>query len=222
MNWPRISVVVCSFNGASTIRDTLNCLRMLDYPDFEVIVVDDGSTDSTPQIISEYRVRLISTENRGLSQARNAGIQAATGEMVAFIDDDAYPDIHWLKFLASCMIDGNYVGVGGPNLPPPNDGWKADAVANAPGNPTAVLLTDRVAEHIPGCNMMFRRDALDKIGGVDPVFRGAGGDVDLCLGLRGGGGAIRFSPSAVGWDPKGKSLPKAWEQQGGYGPAESL
>ena len=222
MNWPRISVVVCSFNGASTIRDTLNCLRMLDYPDFEVIVVDDGSTDSTPQIISEYRVRLISTENRGLSQARNAGIQAATGEMVAFIDDDAYPDIHWLKFLASCIIDGNYVGVGGPNLPPPNDGWKADAVANAPGNPTAVLLTDRVAEHIPGCNMMFRRDALDKIGGFDPVFRVAGDDVDLCWRLREAGATIGFSPAAVVWHHRRNSIRKSWKQQVGYGRAESL
>src|SRR2546425_5423056 len=89
LNWPRISVVVCSFNGASTIRDTLNGLRKLDYPDYEIIVVDDGSTDSTPQIASEYHVKLISTENMGLSHARNAGIQAATGEMEAFIDDDA-------------------------------------------------------------------------------------------------------------------------------------
>ena len=222
IKWPRISVVVCSFNGASTIRDTLNGLGKLDYPDFEIIVVDDGSTDSTPQIVSEYPVRLISTENMGLSQARNAGIQAATGEMVAFIDDDAYPDTHWLRFLASSIIEGKYAGVGGPNLSPPNDGWKADAIANSPGNPNVVLLTDKLAEHIPGCNMMFRKDALNTIGGFDPVFRVAGDDVDLCWRLRKAGATIGYSPAAVVWHHRRNSIRKSWKQQVGYGRAESL
>src|SRR5438132_126654 len=100
LRWPKISVVVSTFNGAATIRDTLAGLEHLDYPDFEVIVVNDGSTDATPQIASEYRVRLITTRNQGLSAARNIGIRASTGEIVAFIDDDAYPDLHWLRFLA--------------------------------------------------------------------------------------------------------------------------
>ena len=222
INWPRISVVVCSHNGASTIRDTLDGLQKLDYPDSETIVVDDGSTDSTAQIASEYPVQLIRTKNGGLSQARNVGIQAATGEMVAFIDDDAYPDIHWLKFLAKTIIEGKYVGVGGPNLPPPNDGWKADAVANSPGNPNVVLLTDKVAEHIPGVNMMFRKDALNKIGGFDPVFRTAGDDVDLCWRLREAGGIIGFSPAAMVWHHRRNSIRKFWRQQVGYGRAEGL
>src|SRR5213079_2603559 len=91
LRWPKISVVVCTYNGASTIRDTLEALRDLDYPSFEVIVVNDGSTDETPQIASNYPYRIINEENQGLSRARNTGIAAATGEIVAFIDDDAYP-----------------------------------------------------------------------------------------------------------------------------------
>ncbi len=222
IDWPTISVVVCSFNGASTIRDTLNGLQRLDYPEFEVIVVNDGSTDSTPQIASEYSIRLINTENRGLSQARNIGIQAATGEIVAFIDDDAYPDIHWLRFLALSLIEGKYVGVGGPNLSPPKDGWKAEAVANAPGGPNPVLLSDTVAEHIPGCNMAFRKDALEVVGGFDPIFRVAGDDVDLCWRLRDRGGVIGFSPAALVWHHRRNSIYKYWKQQAGYGRAEAL
>ena len=222
INWPRISVVVCSYNGASTIRDTLDGLQKLDYPGLETIVVDDGSTDSTAQIASEYPVQLIRNKNGGLSQARNTGIHAATGEIVAFIDDDAYPDIHWLKFLAKTIIEGKYVGVGGPNLPPPSDGWKADAVANSPGNPNVVLLTDNIAEHIPGVNMMFRKDALNKIGGFDPVFRAAGDDVDLCWRLREAGGTIGFSPAAIVWHHRLNSIRKFWRQQVGYGRAEGL
>ena len=98
--WPGISVVVCSYNGASTIRDTLEGLKKLSYPDYEVIVVNDGSTDDTPQIAADYDVKLISTENRGLSNARNTGYQAASKEIVAYIDDDAYPDPDWAHYLA--------------------------------------------------------------------------------------------------------------------------
>jgi len=221
ITWPRISVVVCSFNGASTIRETLEGLQNLDYPDFEVIVVNDGSTDSTPEIASNYPVRLINTENRGLSQARNTGIKSATGEIVAFIDDDAYPEIHWLRFLALALMDEKYVGVGGPNLSPSNDGWKAEAIANAPG-PNPVLLSDRVAEHLPGCNMAFRREALEAIDGFDPIFRAAGDDVDLCWRLRDRGGVIGFAPTAVVWHHRRKSIRKYWKQQLGYGKAEAL
>src|SRR5204862_414223 len=111
LRWPKISVVVCTYNGASTIRDTLEALRDLDYPAFEVIVVNDGSTDETARIVSTYPYRNISEENQGLSRARNTGIAAATGEIVAFMDDDAYPDPHWLRFLALSFMEGNSAAV---------------------------------------------------------------------------------------------------------------
>src|SRR3989449_1004464 len=111
----------------------------------------------------------------GLTTADRTAKPALQAVSRAFIDDDAYPEIHWLRFLALAFMEGKYVGVGGPNLPPPNDGWIADAVANAPGGPNPVLLSDTVAEHIPGCNMAFRKEGLEAIGGFDPVFRAAGG-----------------------------------------------
>ncbi len=223
LRWPRVSVVICSHNGSATIRDTLDGLRNLDYADYEVIVVNDGSTDSTPNIVSEYpSVRLVSTENRGLSNARNTGIQLATGELVAFIDDDAYPDSLWLKYLALFLLEEDCVGVGGPNLPPPKDNWREVAMGHAPGGPNPVLVSDRVAEHIPGCNMMFRKDALLAIDGFDPVFRTAGDDVDLCWRLRERGGVIGFSPTALVWHHRRSSIRRYWKQQVGYGRAEAL
>ena len=222
VRWPKISVVVCSYNGASTIRDTLEGLRALDYPDFEVIVVNDGSTDATAQIASAYPFRVIDEENQGLSCARNTGIEAATGEIVAFIDDDAYPDPHWLRFIALSFLASDCVAVGGPNLAPPDDGWRAAAVANAPGGPNAVLLSDTVAEHIPGCNMAFRKDALVAIGGFDPRFRTAGDDVDVCWRLRDRGGVIAYAPAALVWHHRRGSIRRYWKQQVGYGKAEAL
>ncbi|HEX8968245.1 MAG TPA: glycosyltransferase [Chloroflexota bacterium] len=222
IDWPGVSVVVCSYNGARTIRDCLEGLRRLEYPRFEVIVVDDGSTDATAAIAGEYGFRLISTPNRGLSSARNTGIQAASGEIVAFIDDDAFPDPHWLTYLATAFARGDFAGVGGPNLPPAGDGPIAECVANAPGGPMHVLLSDREAEHIPGCNMAFRRASLLEIGGFDPQFRVAGDDVDLCWRLQQRGGRLGFSPAAVVWHHRRNSVHAYWRQQVGYGKAEAL
>jgi GT2 family glycosyltransferase len=220
--WPRVSVVVCTFNGARTIRNCLEGLLRLDYPDFEVIVVNDGSRDRTAAIAHEYGFRVISTENRGLSAARNTGWQAASGEIVAYIDDDAYPDPHWLRYLAATFLQTDVVGAGGPNLPPPGDGAIAECVANAPGGPVHVLVGDREAEHIPGCNMAFRRTALEAIGGFDRRFRTAGDDVDLCWRLQDQGWRIGFHPAAVVWHHRRNSVRAYWRQQQGYGRAEAL
>lgn len=220
--WPRVSVVVCSCNGARTIRDTLEALRRLDYPDFEVIVVNDGSTDRTATIARDYDVRVISTANRGLSSARNAGLAAATGSIVAYIDDDAHPDPHWLTFLAAAFMRSGHAGIGGPNIAPPGDGPIADCVAHAPGGPTHVLLSDDVAEHIPGCNMAFRKERLEAIGGFDPRFRAAGDDVDVCWRLQERGWTLGFSPAAVVWHHRRNSVRAYWKQQIGYGTAEAF
>jgi GT2 family glycosyltransferase len=219
---PRISVVVCTYNGARTIRDCLEGLRRLDYPNFEVIVVNDGSSDATPAIVGEYGFRVISGPNRGLSHARNVGLHAASGEIVAYIDDDAYPDSHWLRYLADSFLGSPHVGIGGPNLPPPGDGLVAESVANAPGGPIHVLLSDREAEHIPGCNMAFRRSALLAIGGFDPQFRTAGDDVDVCWRLRDRGWTLGFHPGAVVWHHRRNSMRTYWRQQVGYGRAEAM
>ena len=221
-SWPGISVVVCSYNGATTIRDTLDGLKKLCYPDYEVIVVNDGSTDDTPAIAGEYDVKLISTENRGLSSARNTGYQAADKEIVAYIDDDAYPDPHWLHYLAIVYLRTEYVGVGGPNLAPAGDGPIADCVANAPGGPVHVLLSDTLAEHIPGCNMSFRRSALEAVGGCDPRYRAAGDDVDLCWRIQDQVGEIGYHPAAMVWHHRRNSMRMYWKQQQGYGKAEAL
>ena len=220
--WPRISVVLCSLNGSRTIRETLEGFSRLEYPNFEAIVVDDGSTDPTASIAAEYDVRLIRTPNRGLSSARNTGAHAATGEIIAYIDDDAYPDPHWLHYLAAQFESGDWAGVGGPNLAPPGDGMIAECVANAPGGPVHVLFSDREAEHIPGCNMAFRKSALEAIGGFDTQFWVAGDDVDLCWRLLERGCKIGFSAAAVVWHHRRNSVRAFWKQQRGYGKAEAL
>jgi GT2 family glycosyltransferase len=219
---PRVSVVVCSYNGEATIGACLEALSRLDYPDYEVIVVDDGSTDRTAEIAAGFDVQLIRSDNRGLSAARNLGIEAATGEIVAFTDDDASPDRDWLRYLSHAFVCTDHVGIGGPNVPPRDVETVERAVANAPGGPTHVLLSDEVAEHIPGCNMAFRRDALQAVGGFDQQFRIAGDDVDICWRLQERGWTIGFCPAAVVLHRRRGSVRAYLRQQVEYGKAEAL
>lgn len=185
--------------------------------------MDDGSTDATPEIAGRHPgIRLVRIGNRGLSAARNEGLGAATGEIVAYIDDDAYPDPHWLSYLAAAFRASDHAGIGGPNIPPPTEETVAEWVAYAPGGPVHVLLDDTVAEHLPGCNMAFRRECLEAIGGFDPHFRTAGDDVDLCWRLQARGWTLGFSPGAMVWHRRRNSVAAYWRQQKGYGRAEAM
>jgi hypothetical protein len=149
-------------------------------------------------------------------------MEEATGEIVAYIDDDAYPDAHWLQYLAHAFMTTEHAGIGGPNISPAGDGVIADSIANAPGGPVHVLTSDEIAEHIPGCNMAFRRDALLEVGGCDPVYRAAGDDVDLCWRIQATGKTIGFHPAAMVWHHCRNSVKMYWRQQKGYGKAEAL
>src|SRR5207248_9968185 len=112
--WPKVSVIVCTFNGSRTLSECLGSFLWLEYPNYEVIVVNDGSTDATAKIAHSYGFRVRTTENQGLASARNTGLKAATGEIVAYIDDDAYLDPDWLRYLASTFMNTKHAGVGGP------------------------------------------------------------------------------------------------------------
>jgi glycosyltransferase involved in cell wall biosynthesis len=219
---PRASVVVCTYNGGRTLDQCLRSLLALDYPDYEVIIVDDGSTDDTPTILDRFPgVHVIRQENRGLSSARNVGLQAATGSVVAYTDSDCFADPDWLSLLVGQLERGGAAAVGGPNLTP-EDGWLAGCVAAAPGQPTHVLESDQVAEHIPGCNMAFRREALLAIHGFDSQYHKAGDDVDVCWRLQQAGLWITFAPGAVVWHHRRRTPRTYLRQQAGYGEAEAL
>jgi len=220
--WPPVSVVVCTHNGQSTLTECLARLTTLTYPDFEVIVVSDGSSDASAEIAKSHGVRLVETAHRGLSHARNVGIANASGEIVAFLDDDAYPDHDWLYYIAASLRANGYAGVGGPNIAPDDDGLVAECVAAAPGGPIHVLISDREAEHLPGCNMAFRKSALEEIGGFDERFRVAGDDVDVCWRLQESGRTLGFSAGAVVMHRRRDSLRRYLRQQYGYGEAEAL
>ncbi len=222
-SYPKVSVVVASYNGAKTLKSCLDSLGRLNYPDYEVILVDDGSTDTTQNIAANYpKIRNIKQANLGLSVARNTGIHAATGEIVAFTDSDCRADEDWLHYLIGDLLNSKFTGIGGHNFLPPEDSLTAACVMISPGGPAHVMLTDRLAEHIPGCNMAFYRWALLEIEGFDPIYRKAGDDVDVCWRLMQRGYRIGFSSAGFVWHYRRSTVQAYLKQQQGYGEAEAL
>ncbi|MEP6777853.1 MAG: glycosyltransferase [Chthoniobacterales bacterium] len=220
---PLVSIIVCSYNGANTLAECLESLGRLDYPAYEVILVDDGSTDDTREIAARFpTVRYVHQTNHGLSHARNHGAAIARGEIFAYTDSDCMADRQWLYYLLNTLLAGNYAGVGGPNVSPPAQNWVQACVAAAPGGPSHVLLTDTIAEHIPGCNMAWYRWAFESIGGFDPEYHKAGDDVDFCWRVQQAGHQIAFSPTAIVWHHRRFTLRAFAKQQEGYGEAESM
>src|SRR6201997_1446900 len=221
--YPRVSVVVCAYNAERTIDRCLASLAALNYPDYEVIVVNDGSRDRTLEIAEGYGFcRIISQPNKGLSVARNVGAEAASGEIVAYTDSDCVADPDWLSYLVAKMEASNLAACGGPNFPPPEDALVPAVVAVAPGGPTHVLISDEIAEHIAGCNMAFAREVLLRLGGFDPIYRAAGDDVDICWRFQDAGYVIGYSPAAVVWHFRRNTVAAYCNQQRGYGKAEAL
>ncbi len=220
---PFVSIIVCSYNGGPTLASCLDSLGKLNYPEYEVILVDDGSTDDTSYIAAQFPwVRYIHQSNQGLSHARNTGAGAAKGDVFAYTDSDCMVDPDWLYYLIGTLVSGDYAGVGGPNITPPAKNWIQACVAAAPGGPSHVLLTDVVAEHIPGCNMAFYRWAFEGVGGFDTEYRKAGDDVDFCWRIQQAGWVVAFSPTAIVWHYRRFTLRAFLKQQEGYGEAESL
>ncbi|MCU0561375.1 MAG: glycosyltransferase [Desulfobacterales bacterium] len=98
---PAVSVIIPTYNRAWCLRQAVDSVLSQEYKAFEVIVVDDGSTDDTPRLLAEYagRITVLRQANRGVSAARNAGIAAARAELIAFLDSD---DL-WLPAKLACQ-----------------------------------------------------------------------------------------------------------------------
>jgi glycosyltransferase involved in cell wall biosynthesis len=221
-SWPPVSVVVCAYNEEATIGECLDSLTQCAYPELEVIVCDDGSTDGTVDIARQFPFVLLELDHGGLSRARNAGLAKASGEIVAYLDADAACHPEWPFHLAVSLEGGDVAATGGPNLPFADAGFVERAVALSPGGPAEVLIADDRAEHVPGCNMAYRRQVLQGIGGFDPSYTAAGDDVDMCWKVLEEGHHIGFAPAAQVRHHRRSRIRRYLRQQRGYGRAERM
>jgi len=180
----RISVVIPVYNGADTLGGCLDALYASDYGDFEVIVVDDGSTDATPQVVSRYRCRMLTLpQNVGAAQAKNAGAQEATGEILFFTDADVHLRRETLSYVAEDLqnpeVDG-VVGLLAESCPYMNfaslfkNGWMHFTYRRQPRR-VGLFFTSAAA---------IRRELFLRQGGFDSRYAGASITEDIEFGQR--------------------------------------
>lgn len=142
---PFMSVVICSYNGAAVVGRAIESLLAQDYPKdrYEIIVVNDGSSDATAQVIQRFPVKYIEhPENSGISAARNTGLAAARGDIYVGFDDDCVAPRDWLNALSTGYVMTNAAGVGGRVAEPENISGIVDhfMAATGSGNPPSLAL----------------------------------------------------------------------------------
>jgi glycosyltransferase involved in cell wall biosynthesis len=219
---PSASVIVPAYNAVPTIAGCIESLKRLTYPDYEIIVVDDGSTDSTAAIAESAGVRALKLTHRGLASARNAGLAAARGRVVAFIDADAEADSDWLYHLAEAIARREAAAAGGQNFAPQPTSAVAAAIAAAPGQAQEVRLGDQDLAQLCGCNMAVDKAKLAGDVLFDHTFTNASDDVDFSWRLRDAGMTLAYAPGAIVMHARRATIAAYLKQQLGYGRAEGL
>jgi len=246
-NAPPASVIVCTRDRADRLADCLTAVLGQDYPDFEVIVVDNApGGDEVAQLVSRLRaagtrgvpLRHIAEPRPGLSWARNAGLAAASGTIVAYLDDDEHPDRHWLAELARGFTLGKRVaGVSGLVLPAELDTPAQDLYEQFGGHSKGRGFTAEVFDKpsharqhplypLPafgvGASMAFDRAALTRVGGFDVALGAgtparAGEDTAAIADVMLDGGTFVYWPGAVMWHAHRRTRPEVERQLDGYG-----
>jgi GT2 family glycosyltransferase len=209
---PRASIIVNTLDRAPHLRRLLTTLQRLDYPAFEVIVVNGPSTDETEAVLAEFagQVKVVRCKDTNVGRSRNLGIGAAAGDMVAFIDDDAVPaSPEWLLGLGRALAARPQVAaVGGPVLE--GDGTEyefqerliSDYGLHVRDAAEATRLrvpanARRWTRSLAGGNCAFRREVLLQIGGFDEAFAYYFDDTDICWRIASAGHEIAMAPESA-------------------------
>lgn len=192
--YPPVSIVVAAYNAEKTIGKCIESLLNTDYPDKEVIIVDDGSTDNTKKIIEKNPVKVLTQSNEGASAARNNGLNNAENSIVAYTDSDCEVSRDWLKNIIKHFKDPEVGAVTGRTI------FATDErCASYVRSLDIEERNNRRREYTSlanGPNSAFRRDLLLKIGGFDPKWYHAE-DTEVSYNIWKEGYTIAYEPSAV-------------------------
>jgi GT2 family glycosyltransferase len=179
----RCSVIIPTFNRKDSLRACLAAVTRQDHPDYEVVVVDDASTDGTGEIVGREfpPVRYLRQDmNGGQVRARNRAISVATGDLLAFTDDDCVPEPGWLRLHAAHYADPRVGAVGGPQIPRSLSFYDKFFIAHYAEEYRGQHRIERITawERLVSGNMSVPRAVLQRLGVFDERFL-SGSDADL-------------------------------------------
>lgn len=194
-----MSVVVCVYNGADVIGEQLGALAAQDVDfEWEVVVAENRSTDGTKEVLLKRQpgfpvpLRVVDAwERQGVAHARNVGVKASRGHLLAFCDADDRVAPGWLQAAADALDSADMAGGARRELRSPFD-------SEAPFTEEPVLAQGFNGPTVLGNNFAVRREVYFAVGGMDEGFPRYGlDDVELCARVNGGGYRIAFAPSMV-------------------------
>ncbi len=229
---PLITVIITVHNGENFIRKCLDSILSLNYSNYEIIVVNDGSTDNTGKILLDYkdRIKIIETKVVGPSKARNLAVEQSRGEYVAFTDADCIVSKNWLDELLSGFKEKqlkSVVGVGGDQLSPEdetefgkiiNDFMHSIGMVDYVKNNKQEI---NFTQHNPSCNVMYKKEIFVQMKG----FREGlwpGEDVELDYRIIKSGYKLVFNPNAVVYHYRVDNMIKFIKMMFRYGVAQGI
>jgi GT2 family glycosyltransferase len=228
MSLSKASIIVLSWNGMKYLEDCLSAALEQAYPDFELIVVDNASTDGSAEFVAVDfpQVRLVRNErNLGFAGGNNVGLRAAKGDMLVLLNQDTVVQPGWLMALAETLQDSS-VGIAGSKILD----FDRKALSHAGGRllePTLIGVHIGAGEwdegqydepadvkYVTGAAMATRRDVIDRVGLLDESFFPAYyEDVDWCLRVAAAGFKIRYCPRATVWHDESSSTRNHWPRK---------
>ena len=223
---PKVSVIVPVYNGAATIGTCLESLLNQNYPAeaYEIIVVENGSTDETTEIVERYPIRLFHNTQRGPAPARNLGVAESKAEIVAFTDADCVADPNWLGELVKPYKDAETGGVGGAILAYQHANRNIVETFSDEHSPLINFVSGEheFLPHLYTPNASYRRHLLNEIGGFNSKLVTAE-DVDAAWRLQLQTGCkLRYAPQAIIYHHHRTTLKGLARQYRHYGFGEIL
>jgi glycogen(starch) synthase len=220
----KLSIVIATYNRHSDLKECLCSIFDLKDGVHEVIVIDSGSTDETGKLKDLFPVKYVSIHERNRQRARNIGISIASGDIVAFLDDDVVVCKEWSNYIVEPYSNSSVGGVGGRVIPygesdrfytktSRGEIGKVFSSGLVIGNFDIPLTNLIEVDSFIGCNMSFRRDLLLKVRGFDENYAGTGyrDDADLCMRVRRLGYGLLYYPKALVWHKfRGKQVKSQW------------
>ncbi|MCH5161954.1 MAG: glycosyltransferase [Clostridiales bacterium] len=198
-----VSVVIPTYNESKRIGDCLRALKEGSMQPLEIIVADGKSKDNTVEIAKEYGATVVVNEKRHAAGGRNAGLAAAKGDIIAFIDADCIPDRDWLREIHKAFIEDDIDGLGTYIEPaePANKyeefwGRLSLQILMSYGDEPYYVTEKTLNTAFITASCAYKRDLLNKLGGFSDYFANNAEDIDLCWRAFDSGAKLKYVPTA--------------------------